>query len=297
MTPVSCLSAGREPASGVVDSAAGLGPYAHLGWAYRSGAEFRARAGEYASDGLAAGQWVEYAGDGSREELRAELTELSAASGCPNVARAGASPLHELFAFAPGGDVVDPDGSIANVTAATEAALAAGYSGLRLVVDNTAVTRTPAQRDAFACFESLADRLMLSHPVTALCACDATVLGDAAAELVCLHPYIARGSTPFRCHAAPAADFALAGELDRSCAELLRAVLRRSDERALGATIWIEARELEFVDHGSLVALGEAAAARGTTIVLHGGPEILPRLLDILEVPNLRATGTEATGA
>ena len=56
-----------------VDSAAGLVPFGHLGWAYRDRDEFALQAGRYLADGLAQGQMVEYVGDGDPDTLRREL--------------------------------------------------------------------------------------------------------------------------------------------------------------------------------------------------------------------------------
>ena len=62
---------------GVVDSAGGLIPFGHLGWGYRDRSEFLTRAAEYITDGLIQNQWVEFVGDGSPDQLRAELDSIA----------------------------------------------------------------------------------------------------------------------------------------------------------------------------------------------------------------------------
>src|SRR5699024_5460905 len=94
--------------------------------------------------------------------------------------------------------VVDPVRSVHTRVAATEAALQAGYTGFRAVVDATATSRTVAQRTAFARFEYLIDQKMAALPVSAMCAYDVSELGaGTVAELTCLHPLASTGSTSF----------------------------------------------------------------------------------------------------
>jgi hypothetical protein len=285
---------------GVARSAAGLVPFGHLGWAYRDQAEFRALAGEYLADGIEQGQYVLFAGDGSPEALRGEVSALPGLSGgfpgCEAPA-VGVMPVHEFFALDRPGDVMIPARAIEAHVAALNDALARGYTGLRAAIDATAMARTPAQREAATRFEVLADRKMASSPVSALCGFDATELGAAADELVCLHPYIGPGSPLFQLYADPAGHVAVSGELDRSCDELFATTLARAGDLVSGPVLRIDARGLDFVDHRCLLMLGHYAAARGATAVVRGGPPSLHRLLALLDVPNLRAEKTEETGS
>jgi hypothetical protein len=58
------------------------------------------------------------------------------------------------------------------------------------------MARTPEQRDALARLEYLVDPEMAARPYAALCGYDTGQLSTAAAELVCLHPFVGKGSVP-----------------------------------------------------------------------------------------------------
>ena len=63
--------------NGVIDSPRSLLPGGHLCWAYSDRSEFLTLAGAYASDGVAAGQWIEYVGDAAPDSLFAEFAALA----------------------------------------------------------------------------------------------------------------------------------------------------------------------------------------------------------------------------
>lgn len=269
----------------VVDTAAGLVPFGHLGWAYRTRDEFGLQAARYLADGLAEGQWVEYVGAGDPADLHRELADLRR-SGASDVDpdRVAVTPIHEFYDMPADADVVDPDVAVRRRMAATEEAVAAGYTGFRAVVDTTPIVGTPAQRECFARFEFLIDQKMAVMPVSALCAVDARALGDAAAELTCLHPLTNPGAARFRLYADPAVDAAVAGEIDMdSSAGLLRA-LDRIGPLGLGHTLVLDAAELEFVDHRGLDALERYARDLDRDIVLRTNRTVIGRLNDLLEL-------------
>jgi DcmR-like sensory protein len=82
--------------------------------------------------------------------------------------------------------------------AETEAALAAGFLGYRVVGEATPLGRTPDQLDLIARYEQCVDRYMAGHPFSALCGYSRLELGSAAvSEFACLHPPAAAGSVPF----------------------------------------------------------------------------------------------------
>lgn len=275
---------------GLVDSARGLVPEGHVCWAYQDRAEFRTRAREYLADGIALGQWIEYVGSGSAEELRAELAGLEGIGHLLDEGGIGVCPVGDFYEFAdPSGGVVDPLRALAGRVAATEKALAAGYTGFRAVVDCTAVARTAPQRAAFARFEYLIDQQMSALPVTALCAYDLRELGRAAvAEMACLHPLASAGATPFHLYAEQDVEFALAGELDLSCAELFATTLERIVPPSGGPELVVEGRKLEFIDHRQLLVLVEHARRANATIVLRTSWPGVDRIVELLDVKGVR---------
>ncbi|MFG1608322.1 MEDS domain-containing protein [Actinoplanes sp. NPDC049265] len=193
----------------------------------------------------------------------------------------------------PDGAVIDPRAQVAVYAAATEEAVATGYTGLRVVADVTPLVRTPAQRDAFARYEFLIDRYIPDHRYTAMCAYDRTELGDdVIAELACMHSR-ADATVPFRLHACPPADgsAALTGELDLTAHDLLTTTLARADLPPAGEVV-LQARGLRFADHEALLRIQRFADDHDTTIVLRGASGGLKRLADLLDLSRLRVEAT-----
>jgi len=271
---------------GEVTSAAGLNPLAHVAWGYRDRSEFLTRAAEYIADGLARNQRVLYACDASAAALRNELDEM----GFGDAVRAGqiaVTPVAEHYRFVPGTDVVDADATIADGVAAMNYVVGAGCSGCRAVVDGAVLVRTPEQRAAFTRLEYLVDEKMAVLPFAALCAYNLTLLGDAAKELICLHPFVNAGAVGFRIYAEQGIDFALAGELDAAGHEAFTTALQRIWPLAAGDEIVIDARALDFVTHPQLCALDRLAAADGRHVVLRTDRRMVARLAELLELTNV----------
>jgi hypothetical protein len=72
------------------------------------------------------------------------------------------------------GGMVDAAAQHRTFTACLAAAVADGFSGLRLAADNTTLIATPEQLSAWMQWEEVADRFMAENPVTGLCAFDRT---------------------------------------------------------------------------------------------------------------------------
>jgi hypothetical protein len=132
---------------------------------------------------------------------------------------------------------------------------------------------------------------MIVLPASALCGYDIGELGSAAvAELACLHPLASTGSVPFRLHAEQDIDFALAGDIDLSCAELFATTLRRivalspAPERVVDGQLVVDGQGLEFIDHRRLLVLIETAQRADATVVLHNAPSSAARLIEVLEL-------------
>lgn len=274
---------------GVADSACAVGSRGHLCWAYQDRAEFLARALECISDGIAAGQRVEYVGSGDAEALRAELAGLAGIDDVLAGDGVGVSPVGDFYRFRGHSEVINPGVAVAACTAAAQDALAAGYSGLRVVVDATALVRTPQQREAFACFEHLIDRQMIVAPISGLCGYDSSELGGAAvAELACLHPLASAGCAAFQLCAEQGVDFALAGHIDRSCAELFATTMRRVVPLSSGPELVVDGRAVEFIDHQRLLVLIEATQRAGATVALRDAPATAVLIAEILKLGGLR---------
>jgi hypothetical protein len=276
----------------LVESACGLLAHGHLCWAFTDRGEYLTRAGEYVSDALAAGQWVQYVGAGTPAQLRGELDALAGQT-LVDTSRVGVSTLEEFYGVGGGSRPVDPQAAVAALIAGTENALAAGYTGFRMVLECTALVRTQQQRAMFARVEYVIDHQISMLPASALCAYNLAELGAAAvAELACLHPYARPGSTLFRLYAQPGAECALAGEIDLSCAELFATTLTRTIAQPVGgcgAGLIVDCTGLDFIDHRGVLALAATAQLTGHPLVVRtAGHSNLARMAEILDTPELR---------
>jgi hypothetical protein len=237
----------------------------HACLVFDDGAAFRDRAAAFLFAGQVAGARLAYLGSGSAAELEAQLRTSAGLRELLDSGQLAVRSLSEQYGL---DDVIVPDAPVAAYATATQAALADGYTGLRVVAEATALVRTPAQREAFARYEHLVDRYMVDHPFDAMCAYDSRRLGPAAvAELACLHPTTDTGATPFRWCASPHADAHLAGEVDIASHEVFDRTLARTMP-LLDARSEIEARELAFIDHRGMLTLERHALAARTQVTL-----------------------------
>lgn len=245
----------------------------HVCLAFNSRAELEARAREFLAAGAAAGEQTVF------------IAARGPVTGLPFV------PLGDAYAD---GAVVDPAAQVAAYAAETERALAAGFTGLRVVADATPLVRTPAQLEAFARYEYQVDRYMLDHPFRAMCAYDRAELGDdVIAHVACMHA-VSEADVPFRLHACPPAEgtAALTGELDWTVDGLFAATLRRADLPTGGGEVVLEAGGLRFTDHGALLRLQEYADDHATTVVLRHANPATGRLADLLDLSRVRVEAT-----
>ncbi len=272
-------------ALGTTETVLGFGQHDHLCWTFDEPGEFRSRSLEFLADGLAQGYRICYIGDADTRALADDLRDLDGIG----TGRPGALQVVSLRDRYATGAVMQPTAQVQAYAAATEDALAAGFTGLRVAAEMTPLVRTPEQLDALARYEHLIDRYMADRPFSALCAYNRAELGDdIVAQVGCLHPTVTADAPLFRLHASTSAAVALAGELDLSSRELFPLALRRADLRPTGGELRIDASRLAFVDHRSLLALAEYARRREATAVLQTGLRSAARIVEILGLQNLR---------
>ena len=279
---------------GNADSARGLVPTGHLCWAYTTRREFHSRAVEYLRDGLAHGQWIEYVGSGSSAGLRAELAEVDGLGPALEAGTIAVTPVEDFYALQPDSTAVDPSAAVKARIAATEQALAAGYSGFRAVVDATAMVTTAEQRAAFVQFEHLIDRTMSVMPVTALCGYSLTELGSTAvAELACLHP-LTNLDVPFQLTARPDGSLALSGRIDRHCADLFIHALSHAAELAPDRTLVLDGQHLTGLEPAKLRDLDQLAGEHGRHVVFRSAPPATAQLIQHLQLSHVRSETSES---
>ena len=256
------------------------GRHEHVCYGFDEPAEFRTAAVSFLEAGLAAGQLVWYVGDPG-DGVHTALT----------APRPDAIEVLQLDAFYATGGSLNPDQQVEAYAAATDDAVAAGFTGLRVATDVTALVGTPEQLDATARYEHQADHLMVRAPLSGLCGYDRRVLGaDAVAQLACMHPAATPSATSFRLHAStvPGCAAAIGGELDVTSAELLTRALARADLRPAEGELVLDAAELRFVDAGRLAMLVEHARHLGARLVLRSDQPVLRRLIQVLEWDTVR---------
>ncbi|MEU4163420.1 MEDS domain-containing protein [Actinoplanes sp. NPDC026670] len=257
----------------------------HACWSYDSPTALDAYAREFLRAGLTAGERIWYV-PGSRSGAVADwLRSLAPVSSRPDPIRIIA--WQDAYTA---GQVIDPAEQIASYAAVTQAALADGFTGFRVVADVTALVRTPAQRDAFARYEYAIGRYMRIAPMRALCTYDRRELGERVVdELACLHETSHASDVTFQLHAGlTSAEAVLDGELDMAGQDLFADALWRTDLEPAGGEVTVDARGLRFIDHQSLLVLQRYAQARRLTAVVRTGLSSAVRLAGLLELSHVR---------
>ncbi|GLY99438.1 MEDS domain-containing protein [Actinoplanes sp. NBRC 103695] len=241
----------------------------HVCFSYDDDSDLYARAQSFLADGAAAGCQLWWIGD------------LPPPAGYVTTAVS-------ISAAYPGNAVIDPEAQLRQYAKVTSAAVAAGFTGLRVVAQATPLVRTREQLDAFARYELLIDRYMATHPFSAICAYDRRELDSSAIdELACLHPDT-NAPVPFHLHGCPpdGGAAALTGELDMTTDELFEVTLGRlsfpgDDEVVLDAT------GLRFADHRALWRMNRWAAEHDRHLVLRGAGRATARVVDLMDLPRL----------
>ncbi len=270
-------------AHGHIHSGSDLGTDAHACWTFDRQQEFVDASLEYLTDGLRAGQRIVYVGSEPVAQQREQLEQLGGVAGMID---AGALLLFQLDDLYDVGRPVDTDAQLATYAAATDAALADGYTGLRVAAQVTNLVAEPETWDAHVRWEATADRFMSVRPMSAMCgyrrdAIPAQLLSDLAA----VHPAsnAPLETSPFHLF-AETGDLVLSGEVDFASSEALDRLLGIACE----ATDFdaIDLRELDFTDHHGLEVLARHAkrlAAEGKSPPRNVPPAV-ERLCGLLEL-------------
>lgn len=238
---------------GLVESAAAFGLNGHACWTYEDDDELVRGASEFLVAGERLGQRLLYVGPFLPEPLRGHAVDLVA--------------LDDVYG-------ADPETLLAYYSAATDAALADGYTGLRVVGEVSTFLRDPRVWEGQLAWETVADRYMAHRPLAALCCYDLRVVPpELIRDLCALHPAVRTCGghpVPFRVYHDDDA-VVVDGDLDFFSADRAR--------RALAATARegdvLDLKRLRFVDHNGAVALLDSAAT------LRGVPNMMQRVLDL----------------
>jgi anti-anti-sigma regulatory factor len=272
--------------AGVSPGARGFGPSDHLCWAYEDHPDFHNRLLEFLADGLSLGQRVCYMAAGDVRSLLYDLRDLG---GLDAGVADGAVLVQSLDDVYPDGLPFDERAQVKEYARQTDLARSDGFTGLRVASEATPLVRTPTQLDAFARYEHRVDRFMSEQPFAALCGYNRTELGaEPIAQIACMHPNTNAGTTQFRLHASMRAAASLGGEIDFKTRELFPLALERADLWPTGGELVIDATDLTFIDHRSLIVLGEFAASRGGIAVLRTANRAPARIVEVLGLTDVR---------
>lgn len=256
----------------------------HRCWSFGDQQQFEAAAQEFLAEGLAAGERIWFSRAGGPGGLAAWLEQAARA-------HPGAVEYVPLDTAYPTGGRLDPAAQVARYTAATDAAVTAGYAGLRVVADDTPLVRTPDQLAAFARYETLVDRYIATAPMRAVCGFDRGRVGDRViAELACLHPDSDAANVHFTLRSGPPGGPAaiLSGDLDPAADELLPAALAHVRPQPTGGSIVFDAAGLRFADHRALLHLHRYAEQAQAEVVLRTSLTTVDRIIDLVGITRVR---------
>ncbi|HEX7279981.1 MAG TPA: MEDS domain-containing protein [Solirubrobacterales bacterium] len=268
---------------GCIDAGTGLGHDGHACWAFDDRREFVDAALEFLEDGLRSGQRLAYVGSEPVAEQRERLDPLGDVG---EMIDSGTLQLFELSDLYRIGEPIDADTQLAAYLAATDAAFADGYSGLRVAAQVTDLVAEPETRDAHVRWESTADRVLSARSLSALCGYERAALPpQLLADLAAIHPAAnsCAGPAPFHLFGDDGG-LALTGEVDLFSSETF--------DRALGFAcsdsepVSLDLGELDFIDHRGVEVLAahtSRPAGEGGCTVKHE-PHVVSRLCEILEL-------------
>lgn len=267
-------------AHGPVTVASGLARDSHVCWVYDDPRDLAAAARQYLANGLARGEQLLCVGDDSIEAVVAALPDADRLR-----ERGVLTVLRLADAYAVGAAIV-PEEQYDFYAAQAADALAAGFTGLRVVGEVSALVADPAWVPEHLRWEHLADDLIARGAgLSALCAYRADrVDAETLADLESVHPLVrARpGGAPFRLF-FDRGRLALAGTLDAFGADRLERVLART--HVTGPVVTLDLRALDFADaRGCATVAAYATRLAGHSAELHvvGAPPVFRRVWGVL---------------
>jgi anti-anti-sigma regulatory factor len=265
-----------------VDNADALEPHDHVIW-YGDGVD---ELYELAADALGAGvkrneklMFVANEPDPSR---------LRGIGNVSNLVDRGQLELVDVESVYGGDGDFDAATQLATFESVLAGALADGYTGIRVVADNTPLAR--GDDDSFRRWlhwEHVTDRFQDQSNVTGICYFDRRELNaERQADLASLHPVCrANGVSPPFSFFVDGDAVSITGALDVWSAEQFDRILRVTPD---DEPLVIDLDQTEFVDHRALLALNAASSSKRPVRIRRARPIIrrIPELLGIA-TPNL----------
>lgn len=268
---------------GCIHSGRHLGANAHACWAFDDVDEFAGTALEFLTDGLRAGEQLAYVGSEPVDEQRERLDPLGDVGSMIDAGQLLLLRLGDLYRE---GGHMEASDLLAIYNAATDGALAAGYSGLRVAVEASDLVGDPQNWNAHVRLECVVDRFMSARPLSGLCGYRRDALPDGLlADIATVHPAANEDAPEVPFHLfSDSGNVAIAGEVDVFSAPNLDHLLALSLDN--GTEVSLDLAELEFIDHHGLETLishAQRLAATGSCEVLNA-PPVVHRICDLLEL-------------
>lgn len=264
-----------------LDAPTGLRPGDHVCWTFADAAGFSAAVLPYLDEGRRLGEQLLLVG-ASRPELLQAVAALPDRDGLLASGRLRVQTAAEAYASDGG---FSPAGRVAAYRELAGEAVQRGSTGLRVAADLTPLLRhRPDVRAELHAYEQLADAMMDTVAMTALCLYDASLGADVLGPLGLLHPVQHPGEQEPLAHLSgrgPA--LSLHGEVDVTQADdLLRALVDVA--RTTPGEVVLDLSDLRFLDVAGARALARAARAlrdAGVQLRLVRVPRVAARCLDL----------------
>jgi anti-anti-sigma regulatory factor len=255
----------------------------HACLAYADDRELCDVAADFVAEGLDAGQRVLCVADAQIELLRRALGPLEP----DRLVKEGALELHaveDVYGDGP----VDPAAQLRTFADAVTRAEADGFSGLRVMADNTPLLfdRPDARRD-YLRWESVCEPFIASRQLIGMCCFDKRrVPHELMDDLASVHRRTHGLERDARFRLIPVPDrVTLRGDVDWYDAKRLGRLLESTV--AAGEDVELDLGEVAYLDHHALFAITAARdrlRAHGKTLVLTEVPSVTRRLAERLGI-------------
>jgi MEDS: MEthanogen/methylotroph, DcmR Sensory domain/STAS domain len=213
-----------------------------------------------------------------------DVARLQGIAGLDELLSVGQLELAPVEAVYGGSGAFSPKAQLATFEAVLADALAAGYTGIRVVADNTSLaTGDDAAFHRWLRWEQVTDRFQSSANVTGICYFDGRKLSsDRRADLAAIHPVrsVTVPPTPFS-FVVDGDAVLVTGALDFWSEQQFRRLLRTAPD---DAPLTLDLSHVEFVDHRALLALNAAASHTRPVRISHA-THVLRQLQRMLAVP------------
>jgi anti-anti-sigma factor len=242
-----------------LDVPTGLRPGDHVCWTFADAADFTAAVLPFLEEGRRLGEHLLLVG-ASRPEL---LSALAPLPGRDELLASGQLEVHSTAAVYASGGQLSPAEQVTAYRSLVDAALARGRTGVRVAADVTPLVRGGVDgRRQLHVYEQLADALMGTVAMTALCLYEASLGAEVLGPVTLLHPDQHSGEEEPLAHlSGRGPSLSLHGEVDVTQADgLSRALVDVA--RGTPGEVVLDLSDLRFLD-----VAGARALARATQVL------------------------------